>query len=101
MDNVVESVESSRKTVLIVTNTFASSQWCYFELVMAQSRLFREDRDNLILVMMEKINDDLITPRLRYQMERQTYIEWTGSQVGQKLFWKQLLRAIKRARTEY
>ena len=34
---------------------FAASSWCQFELTMAQTRLFEEDRDNLILVLLEEI----------------------------------------------
>ena len=54
-DNIVESIEASRKSLLIVSNAFAASSWCQFELTMAQTRLFEEDRDNLILVLLEEI----------------------------------------------
>ena len=54
-DNIVESIEASRKSLLIVSNSFAAFSWCQFELTMAQTRLFEEDRDNLILVLLEEI----------------------------------------------
>ena len=54
-DNIVDSIEASRKSILIVSNAFAASSWCQFELTMAQTRLFEEDRDNLILVLLEEI----------------------------------------------
>ena len=54
-DNIVESIEASRKSLLIVSNAFAASSWCQFELTLAQTRLFEEDRDNLILVLLEEI----------------------------------------------
>ena len=54
-DNIVESIEASRKSLLVVSNAFAASSWCQFELTMAQTRLFEEDRDNLILVLLEEI----------------------------------------------
>ena len=53
VDNIQQSIERSRKVVLIITNAFARSNWCQLELTMAQHRLFSEDRDNLILVMKE------------------------------------------------
>ena len=99
VDNVVESVESSRKTVLIVSNAFAASEWCQFELIMAQSRVFTEGRDNLILVLLEEIDERLVTPRLRFQLKTQTYIEWTNNEVGQTLFWKKLAGSIKGVRS--
>ena len=94
VDNIVESMEDSRKTVMIVSNAFASSQWCHFELTMAQTRLFRDDTNSLMLVLLEDIDDVNMSPRLRLQMARQTYAEWTDNPVGQQLFWAKLMQAL-------
>ena len=94
VDNIQQSIERSRKVVLIITNAFARSNWCQLELTMAQHRLFSEDRDNLILVMKEKILDCYMTPRLALQLKTQTYIEWDESEMGQKVFWTRLVNAI-------
>ena len=94
VDNIQQSIGRSRKVVLIITNGFARSNWCQLELTMAQHRLFSEDRDNLILVMKEKILDCYMTPRLALQLKTQTYIEWDESEMGQKVFWKRLVKAI-------
>ena len=94
VDNIQQSIERSRKVVLIITNAFARSNWCQLELTMAQHRLFSEDKDNLILVMKEKILDCYMTPRLALQLKTQTYIEWDESEMGQKVFWKRLVKAI-------
>ncbi len=39
-----------------------------------------------------------MTPRLRLQMARQTYVEWPpgGSEMGEQLFWAQLRQAPAR-----
>jgi len=94
VDNVVDSIEHSRKTLLIVSNAFAVSQWCHFEMTMAQTKLFDDDRDNLILVLLEEIADCNMNPRLQLQMQKKTYIEWTGNQIGQQLFWAKLQQAV-------
>nr|WLK77136.1 Toll-like receptor [Eisenia andrei] len=94
VDNIVNSIERSRKTVLIVSNAFAVSQWCHFEMTMAQTKLFEDDRDNLILVLLEEIADCNMNPRLQLQMQKQTYIEWTENEIGQQLFWERLGQAL-------
>ena len=97
VDNIVSSIENSRKTVLIVSNAFAISQWCHFELVMVQTRLLEMDRDNVVLVLLEEILDINMNPRLRLQMQRQTYVEWTDySEAGQQLFWAKLSQALSK-----
>ena len=95
VDNIQQSIDKSRKVVLIITNAFAKSNWCQFELTMAQHRLFSKDRDNLILVMKEKILDCNMTPRLALQLKTQTYIEWDESEMGQKVFWARLKRSLE------
>src|SRR6218665_736468 len=94
-ENILESIDNSRKTLLIVSNAFALSPWCHFELTMAQTRLMEEDRDSLVLILLEEIADCNLTPRLQIQMQRRTYIEWTKqSNVGQQLFWANLKHAL-------
>src|SRR6218665_2619808 len=94
-ENILESIDNSRKTLLIVSNASALSPWCHFELTMAQTRLMAEDRDSLVLILLEEIADCNLTPRLQIQMQRRTYIEWTKqSKVGQQLFWANLKHAL-------
>ena len=38
--NIMDSIERSRKTVLVLSNDFAQSHWCELELAMAQHKLF-------------------------------------------------------------
>ncbi len=52
-------MEASRKSLLVVSNAFAASSWCQLELAMAQTRLFEQDRDNLVLVLLEEIAEVL------------------------------------------
>ncbi|KAK2142883.1 hypothetical protein LSH36_901g01004 [Paralvinella palmiformis] len=96
MDNIVQSIESSRKVLLVVSNAFAISQWCHLEMTLAQHRLQAEDRNALVLVLLERIERKNITPRLLLQMRRQTYLEWTEDPTGQRLFWKKLRRAVQK-----
>ena len=42
--NITDSIEKSRKTVLILSNAFARSYWCELELTMAQHKLLTSHR---------------------------------------------------------
>ena len=39
--SIVESIQRSRKTVLVLSNHFAKSVWCEIEMSMAQHQLFQ------------------------------------------------------------
>jgi len=94
IDNIAQSIDSSRKCLLIVSNAFSRSNWCQYEMSVAQTGMLCKDRNNVILVLLEEINEINMNPRLRHEMSRSTYAEWTGNVVGQQLFWKRLTEAL-------
>ena len=94
VDNIYDSLVKSRKVILIISNAYAHSQWCQMELTMAQHHFIEKDKNCPILILLEDIHDINMTPRLALQMKSQTYIEWTYHEAGQKLFLKQVQRAI-------
>ncbi|ELU10387.1 hypothetical protein CAPTEDRAFT_78162, partial [Capitella teleta] len=91
---IVESLDLSRKTLLLVTNAFAVSQWCQFEMTMAQHRLIEKDNDNLLLALMEDIEPVNLNPRLQLMMKRKVYLRWTEEEDGQRLFFESLKRVL-------
>ncbi|XP_077983165.1 toll-like receptor 4 [Glandiceps talaboti] len=50
-ENILDSIKNSHKTMLILSPNFAESEWCYFEMRMAQDHLFTGNRDVLVLVL--------------------------------------------------
>lgn len=95
IDSAVDSVRRSRKTVFVASNAFAVSHWSHFELTLAQTVLYEEDRDNLVVVLLEEIADCNMNPRLQLQMQKRTHIAWTASSpVGQQLFWARFRSAL-------
>ena len=96
VDTIHESIQQSRRTILILTQSFVESEWCYFEMQMARMRLYHENRDVLILVMLEEILDDKLTLSLRQLLCRQDYFKWPLDQAGQDLFWRRLEEEIKK-----
>ena len=94
-DNILESIETSHKTMLILSPGFAQSEWCYFEMRMAQDHLFRQKRNLLLLVLLHEIPDNDMPRVLRKMLLTQKYIKWTENEVGQRLFWEKLKVALR------
>ncbi|XP_064641971.1 toll-like receptor 13 [Lineus longissimus] len=95
-DNIVNCIDRSRKTLLILSDDFAKSQWCQLELSVAQHKLFDDDRDVLILVKLSDVSSENITGTMKVVMRTKTYITWSNDVTEQELFWKQLILALKR-----
>ena len=75
-DNIIDSIGNSHKTILILSNNFVQSQWSELEVGMAQHKLLTSQKDVLVLVLKDPIEDCYMTSRLRHLMTTQTYLAW-------------------------
>ena len=96
LDSIDESIHQSRKTILVLSPNFVASEWCYHEMRMVQMRLFDDNLDVIVLVLLDTIPEKKMTLSLRQLLCRKEYLKWPKSKVGQRLFWQQLRREIKR-----
>ena len=65
-ENIVESIEASRKVIVLLSNSFAQSRWCQVELAMASNRRFSTWRNSLVLVLLETISPENQTANNTY-----------------------------------
>ncbi|XP_023215765.1 uncharacterized protein LOC111618453 [Centruroides sculpturatus] len=93
--NIIDSIDKSRKIVVLISNCFMKSEWCMLEIHLAQHRLFENKRDDLILVKMEKLNKDLIKKPIVYLLKTRICLEWPSMEGSQIFFWRRLKTVIK------
>ncbi|NWR05980.1 TLR21 protein, partial [Paradoxornis webbianus] len=98
VDNIIDSIEKSRKTLFVLSEHFVQSEWCKYELDFSHFRLFDENNDAAILVLLEPIQSNAIPKRfckLRKIMNTKTYLEWPAGEEQQQVFWENLKGALK------
>ena len=94
MEQVIDSIENSRKTLPILSPHFVRSNWCTFEMRMAHQQIFCTGHDVLLLAILKPLDGVEITKTLKALLEQKTYVEWSENQYGQKLFWAKLISAL-------
>ncbi|CAG9576945.1 unnamed protein product [Danaus chrysippus] len=94
LENIVSCMDRSRSIILIISKRFLLSQWCQFEMHLAQHRLLETRREDLILVLLEEIPRRLRPNTLHYLMLTKTYILWPSEESERNLFWKRLKKRI-------
>ncbi|NWU88352.1 TLR22 protein, partial [Onychorhynchus coronatus] len=90
VDNIIDSIEKSHKTLFVLSEHFVQSEWCKYELDFSHFRLFDENNDAAILVLLEPIQSKTIPKRfckLRKIMNTKTYLEWPLEEEQQQMFW--------------
>ncbi|NXI92824.1 TLR21 protein, partial [Psophia crepitans] len=98
VDNIIDSIEKSHKTLFVLSEHFVQSEWCKYELDFSHFRLFDENNDAAILVLLEPIQSKAIPKRfckLRKIMNTKTYLEWPPGEEQQEMFWENLKGALK------
>ncbi|XP_059972562.1 toll-like receptor 2 [Mesoplodon densirostris] len=98
IDNIIDSIEKSHKTIFVLSENFVKSEWCKYELDFSHFRLFDENDDAAILILLEPIEKKAIPKRfckLRKIMNTKTYLEWPADETQQEGFWLNLRAAIK------
>ncbi len=96
-DNIVDAINGSRKTLLILSPNFLSSDWCNFEVRMARAKLIEDRRDSIVLLLYKQLDvaGGRIPKKLTKLLEKKTYAEWTEDVTGQRLFWNKLVLALQ------
>ncbi|KAJ4443305.1 hypothetical protein ANN_04973 [Periplaneta americana] len=102
LENIIASMDQSRTILLVISQPFLRSQWCQFELHLAQHRLLETRREELILLFLEDIPKSMRPKTLQYLMKTKTYMLWPKQDDAdaKKLFWKRLHRAVLRNTVE-
>ncbi|KAK7918535.1 hypothetical protein WMY93_009819 [Mugilogobius chulae] len=97
LENITDAIYSSRKTLCVISPQYLQSEWCSREIQMASFRLFDEQKDVLILLFLEEISSDQLSPfyRMRKLVKSRTYLSWTQARSHRGLFWERVRRALE------
>ncbi|KAI0222797.1 Toll-like receptor 10 [Lamellibrachia satsuma] len=88
-ENIVVSLETSRRVLFVLTPDFCDDNWCNFALNMALQR----DQTSLVLLYVKPVQLDSTSSTLRALMSPRsecTLIEWGDGEHTQSLFWLRL-----------
>ncbi|KAM3914001.1 LOW QUALITY PROTEIN: uncharacterized protein RB166_019174 [Leptodactylus fuscus] len=96
VDNIVDSMYSSRRTICVITRSYLQSNWCSLEIRMATYRLVAESKDYLILIFLDNIpREELqLHHKLTKILDKKTYLKWPEDGDEQQLFWARLRKVI-------
>ncbi|XP_076065334.1 toll-like receptor Tollo [Oratosquilla oratoria] len=92
-DTIVSAVESSKRTIIILSENFIKSEWCRFELRSAHHQVLKDRRRRLIVILLGDVPQRDLDPDIRLYLKTNTYLKWGDTQ-----FWEKLKFAMPDAR---
>ena len=92
-DNIINAINASKKTILVVTKSFVNSDWCQFESQAAQAHHLNKNR--IIAIVFPGVHKYCKrNAALANLLDMVTYLEWTRNEEEQMIFWIRLRRAL-------
>ncbi|KAL3869474.1 hypothetical protein ACJMK2_042151 [Sinanodonta woodiana] len=105
-NNIIQAVQNSRRTILVMSKNYVKSEFTRFEYQCAQQEMLQK-KHRIIPILLEDITDikDTIDPTLKVILNSVTYIVWPGENNPKELqkFWKRLelsMPKIRKAKDE-
>ncbi|XP_051275581.1 toll-like receptor 1 [Dicentrarchus labrax] len=98
VENIINCVEKSRRSVFVLSGHFVKSEWCHYELYFASHQRMAQGSDSVVLVLLEPLPQYLIPSKyyqLKSMMGRHTYLEWPQDRAKHRLFWANLRAALQ------
>ncbi|XP_041349887.1 toll-like receptor 13 [Gigantopelta aegis] len=93
IDNIMDCMEQSKKTILVVSNDFARSHWCRCEVQLALYDHFKNGKD-VVIVIREPVTKKLMFKSLKALFASTTYIQWEDSRTVKEVFRCRLAKAM-------
>ncbi|XP_035672569.1 toll-like receptor Tollo [Branchiostoma floridae] len=92
-DNILNAVEESRRTIVVISRHFLESEWCQLEFQAAHAQVLQDRANRLIMILLEDIPVDDAPPEIRHYLKTNTYLKW-----GDERFWERLVYVMPRPR---
>jgi len=94
-ENILNSVEQSKRMIIVLSNGFIQSEWCKYEFKAAHHRVLKDKTNYLIMVLFDDVPTNNLDDEIKLYLRTNTYLS-----VNNKWFWKKLLYALPKPRKQ-
>ncbi|XP_022690044.1 toll-like receptor Tollo [Varroa jacobsoni] len=88
-----EAVESSRKTIIVISESFLKNDWCGYEFKLAHCDALHNNPQKIIIIFVGRMCHSELDFNIRTWIKHSTLLQW-----GEKDFWNKLRYALPKAR---
>ncbi|XP_022651559.1 toll-like receptor Tollo [Varroa jacobsoni] len=90
---IQEAVESSRRTIVVLSEHFLKSEWCRYEFKSAHHEVLNNSNHKLVVIFFGRVSYRELDPDIRMWLKHSTFLHW-----GEKNFWDKLRYSMPDAR---
>ncbi|KAK3084160.1 hypothetical protein FSP39_009235 [Pinctada imbricata] len=96
-EEILRCVDSSKKSIFVVTRNFLASEWSLFELDLARRHVFMTDSDTILIILKDDIPIHALPNLLKKIWWRTVCLKFPQTESAEELatFWTKLSEALK------
>lgn len=95
-NNIEKYMSKCWKIIVVMSNEFAESEWCQWEVDLVQERRRRQGKEALVLIMYRPIDSRHMTSPLRTLLGTTPHLSYKEG-IGETLFWKTVIRDVRKS----
>nr|ALG40988.1 Toll-like receptor [Aulactinia veratra] len=94
-DNIINSVNRSKRMIMVLSDSFLKSEWCMLEFRAAHHKVLQDKTNYLIIILFEGIDPNSLDDETKLYLTTNTYLSVTN-----KWFWKKLLYSLPKPKLD-
>ncbi|XP_070187987.1 toll-like receptor 4 [Littorina saxatilis] len=94
VDDISQSVESSKKVLVVFSRHYSRNQWCQFELNFCLRHVM-DFGDNLVVTCVNDVESRDLTTAMMAVLKMMSYIRWDDDPDAMAAFWGRLRQALQ------
>ena len=96
-ENILEAIQKSRRTVVILSAHFLKSKWCQYEFHMARMEGIhsRDKQPVLFVIIYQEVETNKLSLEMQECLSGETYVKYPTDGLERSFFWNSLYHALK------
>ena len=90
-ENILNSVNQSKRMIMVLSRNFIRSEWCLLEFRAAHRKVLEDRMNYLIIILFDDVNMAELDDEIKLYMRTNTYLS-----ISNKWFWEKLCYALPR-----
>ena len=87
VENILKSVDESKRMLMVLSPSFARSAWCLLEFRAAHRKVIEDRMNYLIIILLDDVNMAELDEEIKLYMRTNTYVSYSDTWFWQKLFY--------------
>ena len=87
VENILKSVDQSKRMLMVLSPSFARSEWCLLEFRAAHRKVIEDRMNYLIIILLDDVNMAELDEEIKLYMHTNTYVSYSDKWFWQKLFY--------------